>query len=84
MTKVVDKDQYGNPMNEVMATRAKNPIAFEKLLHYYHSIGLFKMDDKGSPTPDFSVIKAGAKTSAIDELSSVLSKNQPISAGAPA
>jgi uncharacterized protein YneF (UPF0154 family) len=84
MTTPVDKDENGNLLNSVMVTQKKNPLAFEKLLHYYHTIGLFKLDKNGNPNPDFSVIKAGAKTSAISELDKILNEGtQPFSAGSP-
>jgi NADH dehydrogenase/NADH:ubiquinone oxidoreductase subunit G len=84
MTKAVDKDVNGAPMNRVMVTRAKNPLGFEKLLHYYHSIGLFDMDKEGQLSPDISKIKTGAKASMMDELSSALRTSQSASSGTPA
>lgn len=85
MTKVVDQDQYGNPMNEVMVTRAKNPMGFEKLLHYYYQLGLFNIDDEGNIAPDLSKLKTSAKSSAIDELNKTLSKKKSsFSSGSPA
>jgi hypothetical protein len=84
MTKPVETDNNGTPMNSVMVTRAKNPLGFEKLLHYYHSMGLFNIDDEGKLSPDISKIKTGAKKSAMDELNTVLQKRQPVSSGAPA
>jgi hypothetical protein len=64
MTQIVGKDQNGNPMNAVMATRAKNPIDFEMKLHYLHSLGVFdgKWDD---------IVKT-AKTKAVSELDTKL------------
>jgi len=84
MTKVVDKDEAGRPMNKVMVTRAKNPIGFEKLLHYYHSLGMFNIDDDGKLIPDISKIKTGAKTSAMDDLNSAIRSSQLPSSGTPA
>lgn len=84
MTKAVDQDKDGRPMNAVMVTRNKNVLGFEKLLHYYHSLGLFNVDDKGNFVPDISKIKAGAKASAMDELNSVMTTRQSSSAGSPA
>jgi hypothetical protein len=83
MTKVVDKDENGNPLNAVMATRLKNPIAFEKALHYYHALGLFNFDDEGNFKPDLSKIKSSAKASAVDELSKVLKTEQRTQTGRP-
>jgi len=68
MTKAVSQDDQGNPMNKVMVTRSKNPLGFEKLLHYYHNLGLFDITDDGKLSPSISKIKAGAKASAMDEL----------------
>jgi NADH dehydrogenase/NADH:ubiquinone oxidoreductase subunit G len=84
MTKAVDKDVNGAPMNRVMVTRAKNPLGFEKLLHYYHSIGLFDTNEEGQLSPDISKIKTGAKASMMDELSSALRTSQSASSGTPA
>lgn len=84
MTKVVDKDEAGRPMNSVMVTRAKNPVGFEKMLHYYHSLGLFNIKDDGTIDPDISKIKTGAKKSAMDELNSAIRGSQLPSSGTPA
>ena len=84
MTKVVDTDENGRPLNYVMKLRSKNPIGFEKLLHYYTSIGMFNMDSKGNLKPDISKIKTGAKSSAMDELTSALRESQKHSSGTPA
>ena len=85
MTKVVEQDQFGNPMNEVMVTRAKNPIGFEKLLHYYYQLGLFNIDEDGNIAPDLSKLKTSAKSSAIDELNKALTKSKgSFSSGTPA
>jgi len=84
MTKPIETDNNGMPMNAVMVTRSKNPLGFEKLLHYYHSIGLFNITDDGNLSPDISKIKTGAKKSAMDELNTVLQKRQEISSGSPA
>jgi len=84
MTKVVDTDSNGNPMNYVMQLRARNPLGFEKLLHYYTQIGLFNMDNTGKLKPDISKIKTGAKVSAMEELNSVLRTDQQYSSGSPA
>lgn len=84
MTKVIDQDKQGNPMNAVMKTRSKNPLGFEKLLHYYHSLGLFNIEEDGTLSPNISKIKAGAKASAMDELNSAMINRQSSSAGTPA
>jgi len=84
MTKVVEKDSAGNPLNAVMVTRSKNPLAFEKALHYYHALGLFDFDDEGNFKPDLSKIKLTAKKSAVDELSKALKTPQRNQTGRPA
>lgn len=84
MTKAVDKDSNGNPMNAVMVTRQKNPLGFEKLLHYYHSLGLFNIEDDGKLSPNISKIKAGAKASAMDDLNKAIVDRQSSSVGTPA
>jgi len=84
MTEVVGQDESGNVLNAVMQTRAKNPLAFEKAVHYYHSIGLFDIDKKGNFKPDFSKVKRVSKNSAIDELTRVASSNRSLSSGKPA
>lgn len=83
MTKVVNTDINGTPLNAVMVTRAKNPTGFEKLLHYYHSLGLFDIDSKGNLAPNVSKLKAGAKASAMESLTSALQKRQSSSPGSP-
>ena len=71
MTVPIAKDQAGNPLNPVMATRGKNPDAFEMMIHYYHSLGLFNIDDEGQMNPDFSKIAKVQKTKAADEMRSI-------------
>jgi hypothetical protein len=71
MTTPVAKDEQGNPMNPVMATRAKNPEAFEMMLHYYHQMGLFNIDENGTIQPDFSKISKFEKTKATDHMRSI-------------
>ena len=70
MMNPVARDADGNPMNPVMATRAKNPEAFEMMIHYYHELGLLNIDDDGNMKPDFAKIGKVAKTKATDELRS--------------
>jgi hypothetical protein len=84
MTEVVAQDESGNPLNSVMETRMKNPLAFEKAVHYYHSLGLFKIDKNGKFTPDFSKINKVSKSSAIDELTKVVGSSRSLSSGQPA
>ncbi len=68
MTVPVAKDAEGNPMNPVMTTRNKNPDAFEMMIHYYHELGLFNIDDDGQMKPDFSKIAKIEKTKAADSM----------------
>ncbi len=70
MTVPVAKDEDGNPLNPVMATRARNSEAFEMMLHYYHTLGLFNIDDDGQMKPDFSKIAKVEKTKATDSMRS--------------
>lgn len=70
MSTPVATDDEGNPLNEVMATRAKNPEAFEMLIHYYHKLGFFNLDKGGNPSPDFTKILTNVKTKAVDNLRS--------------
>jgi hypothetical protein len=84
MTTPIARDAQGNPLNPVMATRAKNPEAFEMMIHYYHGLGLFDIEDDGSLKPDFSKIANIEKTKATDELRDIFeSKEKPISGKSP-
>lgn len=80
MTQIVAKDEYGNPLNSVMKTRSKNPLAFEKAVHYYHMLGLFNIDDKGNFKPDMSKLLAVSKTRAVMELEKKI-KTEPFKSG---
>ncbi len=71
MTVPIAKDENGNALNPVTATRAKNPDAFEMMIHYYHSLGLFNIDDEGQMKPDFSKIAKVQKTKAADEMRNI-------------
>lgn len=64
MTTAAGQDEQGNPINSVGITRSKNPIAFEKMLHFLHSKGVFNVDKDGNPVPDWSYFIKGAKTAA--------------------
>ena len=70
MTVPIAKDEQGQPLNPVMATRHRNPDAFEMMIHYYHDLGLFNIDDDGQMKPDFSKIAKVQKTKATDEMRS--------------
>ena len=77
-------DVNGNALSAVMAQRAKNPVAFEKALHYYTMLGLFNTDNDGNFKPDLSQIKAVSRTKATNELDQLLSSNSnsPLTGGA--
>lgn len=78
MTKPVGVDEFGNPISAVLKTRSLNPIEFEKVLHYYHLIGLFNFDKKGNFRPDFSKLTADIKAKTVDKLSKLLtSEDKP-------
>jgi len=79
MTEPVARDDAGNPLNPVMHTRSKNPDAFEMMVHYYHTLGLFNIDENGAMKPDFSKISKVAKNEATDKMRSIFeSKEKPI------
>lgn len=79
MTTPIAKDEAGNALNPVMATRAKNPDAFEMMVHYYHQLGLFNIDDSGQVKPDFSKIAKVEKTKATDQMRGIFeSGTKPI------
>ena len=67
MTQVVGETAEGRPMNAVMATRQEDPIAFEKTLHYLHSIGVF--------SGDWSKLTTAKTTNATKELAELLEGN---------
>jgi hypothetical protein len=76
MTKPVARDANGNPLNPVMANRAKNPEAFEMMMHYYNQLGLFNIDDNGQIKPDFSKIAKIEKKKAVDDMRSVFESRE--------
>lgn len=83
MTIPVAQDKEGNPLNAVMATRAKNPEAFEIMIHYYHQLGLFNIDDNGKISPDFSKIAKIEKTKVVDSIRSVFESKENMIMGKP-
>lgn len=72
MTTVVGEDQNGNPVNAVYATRSKNVLAFEKMVHFLHSKGVFNLDKEGNPTPDWSYFVKGIKTNVAKNTAQVI------------
>lgn len=71
MTVPIAKDDNGTALNPVTLTRSKNPDAFEMMIHYYHGLGLFNIDDDGQMKPDFSKIAKVQKTKAADEMRNI-------------
>ncbi len=76
MTEPVANNAEGNPMNAVMATKDKNPEAFEMMIHYYHQLGLFNIDENGYMKPDFSKITKSAKNEAADSMRGVFESTE--------
>jgi len=81
MTTPIAYDKNGNPMNPVMATRSRNPEGFEMLIHYYHELGLFNIDEDGKIAPDFSKVTKVAKTKTVDSLRSIFESTGKPAAG---
>lgn len=81
MTVPIAKDEQGNALNPVMATRSKNPDAFEMMIHYYHGLGLFNIDEDGQMKPDFSKIAKVQKTKAADEMRNIFESTEKPIAG---
>ena len=75
MVTIVETSEDGRPMNAVMALRAKNPVEFEKRLHYFATLGFF--DEK----PNFSKLVATSKTQAVKELESTLERSTKFNTG---
>jgi len=76
MTDPVANDADGNPMNAVTATRSKNPDAFNMMIHYYHQLGLFNIDENGQMKPDFSKISKSAKNEAADAMRGIFESTE--------
>jgi len=81
MTVPIAKDESGNPLNPVMVTRGRNPESFEMMLHYYHTLGLFNIDEEGNMKPDFSKIAKVQKTKATDEMRGIFESGEKQIAG---
>ena len=84
MTEPVARDDAGNALNPVMATKNKNPQAFEMMIHYYHQLGLFNIDENGNMKPDFSKITKTVKNETVDGLRNVFESAEKSVAGKPA
>lgn len=76
MSEPIARDANGNPISAVTATRLKNPDAFEMMIHYYHELGLFNIDDDGVMKPDFSKIAKTAKKEATDNMRSIFESKE--------
>jgi len=83
MTDPVANDAQGNPMNAVMATKNKNPEAFEMMVHYFHGLGLFNIDENGHMKPDFSKITKTAKNEATDSMRNIFESTGKQVSGKP-
>jgi hypothetical protein len=81
MTEPIATDVNGNPMNPVMATKARNPQAFETMIHYYHQLGLFNIDEDGVMKPDFSKISKTVKNQTVDSMRGVFEAKEKTVAG---
>jgi len=53
------------------------------MIHYYHELGLFNIDDSGIMKPDFNKISKIEKTKATDEMRSVFESQERTIAGKP-
>jgi hypothetical protein len=81
MIEPIARDAEGRPLNPVMATRNRNPELFEMMLHYYHDLGIFNINEDGVAKPDFSKIAKTATTEATDKLRSVFESKEKIVTG---
>jgi len=76
MTVPIANDENGRPMNPVMATKHKNPQAFDLMIHYYHQLGLFNIDENGQMKPDFSKITKTAKNETVDKMRGIFESKE--------
>ena len=81
MTEPVARDVEGNPLNPVMLTRTKNPQGFEMMIHYYHQLGLFNIDEDGQMKPDFSKIAKVSKNETVDAMRNIFESKEKQVAG---
>lgn len=72
ITEPVGYTPEGQPYNAVMQQRSKNPVAFERMLHYLLQLGVFNTDDKGNPKPDWSKVVKVKQTQVADEFDTML------------
>jgi hypothetical protein len=71
LTEVVEETD-GRRSNAIMKHRQKNSIAFDKTLAFLYSLGVFNLDDKNNPSPNWDKLINTSKTRAIDILSEKL------------
>jgi len=76
MTEPVANDENGKPMNPVMVTKSKNPQAFDMMIHYYHQLGLFNIDENGQMKPDFSKISKNVKNETVDKMRGIFESTE--------
>ena len=76
MTVPVANDENGKPMNPVMVTKNKNPQAFDMMIHYYHQLGLFNIDENGQMKPDFSKISKNVKNETVDSMRNIFESKE--------
>lgn len=75
MLQIVDQDTQGNPLNGIMAERAKDPVKFDMTVAY--------MMNLTNGFTDWSKIGATAKSSAAKDLAKALSTNTSHISGSP-
>lgn len=68
LTKPVARDARGNELNEIMMTRAKNPVHFDTMVAYLYTKGVFNVDEKGNPAPKTEELFKGKKSETISTL----------------
>lgn len=68
LTKPVARDARGNELNEIMMTRAKNPIHFDTMVAYLYTKGVFNVDEKGNPAPKTTDLFKGKTSETITNL----------------
>ncbi|MEA3357533.1 MAG: hypothetical protein U9Q67_03795, partial [Patescibacteria group bacterium] len=81
LTKVVDYDKNGTPLNSIMQTRSRNPLAFDKTIAYLYTLGVFNLDDGNHPKPDWSKINTKSKTKVVRELEQKFAKQKTFRPG---
>jgi hypothetical protein len=83
MTTAVQILDNGRRLTDVDVFFTQHPLEARKALHYYFQKGLFKVDDKGVFTPDFSKITNTLKTAVTKEIKSNAEKSRVFKSGTP-